>query len=208
MAGGSPRQGWWQLHICHTWGQRRQKWSKASVKTQYDPFQADWSTAFPVSLCSTDVQAPVCREAKPRPNRTNYVCALAAEPRMNTDTDTGMDLDENTSNLLTGIYTQETIWDIFLTWKRIQKIYTEILPTFATSQLPDVKLHWDYVTDLHHIILFCLFLHCNVSTGWHDIVSFWYRNSVSMELGWHFVLTLCYNRHPLTFHFVTATLFL
>ena len=57
----------------YTWGQRRKKWDKAAAKAQYGPLQADCNTACPIFLCSTDVQVLVCREAKPRPNRTNYV---------------------------------------------------------------------------------------------------------------------------------------
>lgn len=82
----------------------------ASVKTQYTPFQADCNTAFPELLCSTDVQVLVCKEAKPRPDRTNYVCSSNRSPEwiqtdtnidIDIDVNIGMDFDINISNILT-----------------------------------------------------------------------------------------------------------
>lgn len=101
----------------YTWGQRRKKWSKASAKTQYDPLQADCNTAFPIFLRSTDVQALVCREAKPRPNRTNYVCGSNRSPEHRHRLWHRFRCKyQQFSN--TGIYTKEPVWDIFLSCKR------------------------------------------------------------------------------------------
>ena len=101
----------------YTWGQRRKKWSKASAKTQYDPLQADCNTAFPIFLRSTDVQVLVCREAKPRPNRTNYVCGSNRSPEYRHRLWHRFRCKhQQFSN--TGIYTKEPVWDIFLSCKR------------------------------------------------------------------------------------------
>lgn len=90
-------------------------------------FPSDHNTVFPAFSHSTSVQILVCKEAKLRPSRANYVCSWDRSPEWiqtgkDTDIDVGIDVGTdlaiNISNILTDIYTKETVWAIFLSCKR------------------------------------------------------------------------------------------
>lgn len=105
------------------------------------------------------------------------------------------------------IYSKEPVKEYFFEMKkRFRKYILKFYPCLSQAHY----LTWSYIETQKSQASFCFVcshIVMSLQTG-TDIVSFWYHNSVSMDFGWHFVMALCYNRPPLTFHFVTATLFL